>query len=128
MNDPRSRAQRGKIVPSDASVAHEPSAGRGISARGAVRALTDGLLRTAVADELVEGFRTSLARDGHAQRLGAVTAHLAADRDDAEVGALLAAAVAMADGEVDAKEHQLFEQVTQELGISRRRVEELLGR
>jgi tellurite resistance protein len=96
--------------------------------RGAVRTLTDGLLRTAVADELVEGFRGALARDGHARRLGAVTAHLAADRDDAEVGALLAAAVALADGEVDAEEHELFELVTQELGISRRRMDELLGR
>jgi tellurite resistance protein len=36
--------------------------------------------------------------------------------------------VALADGEVDAAEHALFEQVTADLGISPRRIHELLGR
>lgn len=96
--------------------------------RGAVRTLTDGILPAAAADRLVDRFGASLAEAGRDERLGAVIAVLAGDRDDAEVGALLAAAVALADGRVCSDENALFERVTSDLGISRRRLDELLGR
>lgn len=95
--------------------------------RGAVRALTDGLLPGATAAALVERFRDALDREGLDERLGEVTAALAADRDDAEVGVMLAAAVALADGHVDARERALFDEVVSHLGVSARRVAELLG-
>lgn len=96
--------------------------------RGALRTLTDGLLRGAAADQLVEQFREGLDREGLEGRMEAVTARLSADREDAEVAVMLAAAVALADGRVDPGEHALFELVVGHLGVGRRRVDELLGR
>ena len=95
--------------------------------RGAIRTLTDGLLRGATADRLVERFQRALEHDGLEDRLALVTGQLAADRDDAEVGVMLAASVALADDRVGDAERILFDEVTASLGVGRRRVEELLG-
>jgi uncharacterized tellurite resistance protein B-like protein len=95
--------------------------------RGAVRTLTDGLLRGGTADDLVDRFRAQLDAQGLERRLSAVTAKLAADREDAELAALLAAAVALADEQVDARERALFDEIIAALGIGKRRLDELLG-
>lgn len=96
--------------------------------RGAVRTLTDGLLRGSTADKLVERFRAALAADGLDERLTVVTGLIAADREDAEVGVMLAASVALADGSVGDEERSLFDEVIASLGIGRKRLDELLGR
>lgn len=95
--------------------------------RGVVRMLTDGLLRGATADRLVDRFRAALERDGLEERLSEVTGLLAADREDAEIGVMLAAAVALADGNVGADEASMFDRVVSYLGVGKRRVGELLG-
>lgn len=95
--------------------------------RGAVRTLTDGLLRGTTADRLVDRFRTALERDGVEERLSEVSGLLSADREDAEVGVMLAAAVALADGNVGADEASMFERVVSYLGVGKRRIDELLG-
>lgn len=95
--------------------------------RGAIRTLTDGLLRGATADKLVERFAESLERDGLDERLAIVTGRIVADRDDAEVGVMLAASVALADGSVGSEERSLFDEVTASLGVGRKRIDELLG-
>ena len=99
-----------------------------LAVRGAVRTLTEGLLSAASVDGLVEGFAAALEREGLEARIADVTARLAADREDAEVGLMLAAAVALADGRVDDRERELFDEVASQLGVSQRRVDELLGR
>jgi tellurite resistance protein len=96
--------------------------------RGAVRTLADGLLRGGTADDLVDRFRAQLDAEGLARRLEAVTAKLAADREDAELAALLAAAVALADEQVDTRERALFDEIIEGLGIGKRRLDEILGR
>jgi uncharacterized tellurite resistance protein B-like protein len=98
-----------------------------LAVRGAVRTLTDGLVPGRVSDTMVDAFEEHLARDGYDERLHAVTQRIAADRDDAEVGVLLFAAVALSDGVVDAAEREAFERVAEELGVSPRRVAQLLG-
>lgn len=95
--------------------------------RGALRTLTGGALRSAAIDALVREFQEAVLREGLEARIEAVALHLSADREDAEVAVMLAAAVALADGVVDAHEHALFELATTHLGLSRRRVDELLG-
>lgn len=98
-----------------------------LAVRGAVRTLTDGLVPGRVSDTMVDAFEEHLARDGYEERLHTVTQRIAADRDDAEVGVLLFAAVALSDGVVDAAEREAFERVAEELGVSRRRLAQLLG-
>lgn len=95
--------------------------------RGAVRTLTDGMLGGATTDALVTRFEESLEREGLDARLEVVTGQLAADRDDAEVGVMLAASVALADESVGPDERALFDEVTASLGLGRKRIEELLG-
>ncbi len=95
--------------------------------RGMVRTLTDGLLRGTTADWLFERCAAELAREGLDARLDHTTDLLAADRDDAEVALLLAAAVALADDHVQPTEHRLFERVARGLGLSAARVSTLLG-
>src|SRR5689334_24865156 len=51
--------------------------------RGAVRALTDGALRSADIERMLAGFDERRAREGRAARLEHVAAQLAADRSDA---------------------------------------------
>jgi tellurite resistance protein len=95
--------------------------------RGTVRTLTDGLVHGATTDRLIAGFQKALDHQGLEGRLGTVTARLAADREEAEMGALLAAAVALADDRVDEDEETLFHEITEQLGIGKRRLDELLG-
>jgi len=105
------------------------SDGRELTAmRGAVRTLTDGMLRGVTVDRLVDRFSERLAREGLEERVSAVTAVLAADREDAEAGVMLVAAVALADDHVDAREQALFDLVTSYLGVGKRRIDELLDR
>lgn len=95
--------------------------------RGAVRTLTDGLLRGATADALVARFGQHLEAEGYEARLIDVTQRLAADRDDAELALLLFAAVVLADGDVAETERKAFDDLAMELGVSPKRVKELLG-
>lgn len=98
-----------------------------LAVRGAVRTLTDGLVPGRVSDTMVDAFEEQLARDGYEARLHTVTQRIAADRDDAELGVLLFAAVALSDGVVDAAEREAFERVAEELGVSPPRLAQLLG-
>jgi hypothetical protein len=95
--------------------------------RGAVRALTDGVIRSATVDAMLARFDAAEKAQGRAARLAQVTAQLAADREDAEAAFVLAAVMAIADEAPDDAERRLLDELREQLGISRRRAWELLG-
>ncbi len=98
-----------------------------IAVHNAIHLLTDGLLPESLVGELLGRFEESLADQGLEARLEAIATRLALDRRDAEAAFSLAAALAMADEAVNAKERELLETLRSWLGIPRRRAAALLG-
>ena len=94
--------------------------------RGAVRALTDGQLRSATIDAMLARFDEARTHEGQRARLSHVANLLAADRADAEAAYSLAAALALADGGADARELVLLEELGELLGLSRERRAQLV--
>ena len=95
--------------------------------RGAIRALTDGALRTGAIDVMLTRFQAQLQAHGRESRLAQATAQLAADREDAEAAFTLAAVMVIADADPAAQEAQLLSEIRDLLGISRARADLLLG-
>lgn len=95
--------------------------------RGAIRALTDGALRTGAIDVMLARFHAQLKAHGRDGRLSQVTAQLAADREDAEAAFMLAAVMVIADGSHAAEEKALLSEIRELLGIPRGRADSLLG-
>ncbi len=95
--------------------------------RGAARALSDGMLRTAVIDGMLARFEAALRAYGRELRLAQITAQLAKDRPDAEAAFMLAAVMAIADEAPDERERALLEELRELLGIAQARARELLG-
>ncbi|MET0343769.1 MAG: TerB family tellurite resistance protein [Polyangiales bacterium] len=95
--------------------------------RGAIRALTDGALRTGAIDALLARFQAGLEVHGRDARLAQVTAQLAADREDAEAAFTLAAVMVIADDQRSETEERLLAETRELLGISARRAGLLLG-
>ena len=94
---------------------------------GALVALSDGVLGGSLVHWLLERFERALAEQGREERLQQIGGQLSADRDDAEAAFTLAAAVAMADGRVDARENQLVNELGEWLGISPKRAALILA-
>jgi tellurite resistance protein len=95
--------------------------------RGAIRALTEGALRTQDIEGMLSRFDRGLAHQSREDRLAQVTAQLAADRSDAEASFTLAAVMAIADDLPDQREQQMLEELREQLGISKKRAQILLG-
>ncbi len=93
----------------------------------AARLLTGNLLSGADIDELLDRCEASIREQGAALRLQAIGSRLSADRLDRETAFTLAAAVALADDDVDATEIDLVGSVAEWYGVSSRRARELLG-
>jgi tellurite resistance protein len=85
--------------------------------RGAIRALTDGQLRSAMIDDMLAGFDDALLREGRSARLAFAAARLSADRADAEAAFSLAAAIALADSSADPRELAMLEELGDMLGL-----------
>lgn len=94
---------------------------------GAARILTDGLLQEAQLEQLLAHCAAVAAEHGVSSRLQMLGARLCADRMDRETAFSLAAAVAMADKQLDPRESELINDVAEWYGISSRRLGELLG-
>lgn len=94
--------------------------------RGAVRELTEGFVRSATLNALIEGLETVLARDGQEARLNSVVEMLQEDVPGAESAFVLAAAVAYADEQIDDRENELLNTFAEKAGISGERANELL--
>jgi uncharacterized tellurite resistance protein B-like protein len=95
--------------------------------RGAIRALTDGALRTSAIDALLATFEGAVRAHGREQRLAQVAGQLAADRAEAETAFMLAAVMAIADDERAGKERDTLHELRELLGISSTRARFLVG-
>ena len=96
------------------------------SLRGAVRGLSDNLLRTGTINVMLENFEKRLQDHGRDERLREIAEELAEHPSDAESAFTLAAAVALADDEVHDEEQAFINQLAEWLGISAERAGELL--
>src|SRR6187399_1460895 len=73
--------------------------------RGAIRGLTDNLLRSGTINVLLEAFEKRLAESGRDARLHEIAEELAGDPHEAEAAFALAAAIALADDAVSDEEN-----------------------
>ncbi|HVU03208.1 MAG TPA: TerB family tellurite resistance protein [Polyangiaceae bacterium] len=94
--------------------------------RGAIRGLTANLLHEGTIQVMIETYEKTLAAEGREARLKAIGAQLAGHVSDAEGAFALAAAVALADDDVDQEEQDLVEQLASWFGITPTRAEQLL--
>jgi tellurite resistance protein len=94
--------------------------------RGALRGLSGDVLRTGIINVMLEQFEHRLNAEGRDARLADLAGLLAEHSEDAEAGFVLAAAVALADGEVDEAENALINQLCHWFHIDPTRAEHLL--
>lgn len=93
--------------------------------RGALREL-DPRIRTRHVDAMMDESARRLEREGRAARLTAVAAALDEDPVRGEIAFVLAAAVASVDGQIDASESCLLDELARALGIDEATAAELL--
>lgn len=94
--------------------------------RGAIRGLTDDLLRTGTINVMLETYQKRLAETGCDARLQEIAEQLAEDPNEAESAFTLAAAVALADDEVSDDENAFINRLAEWFGISAPRAAEVL--
>ncbi len=94
--------------------------------RGAIRGLTDNLLRTGTINVLLETYEQRLSGSGRDARLHEIAQQIADDPAEAEGAFALAAAVALADDEVTAEENAFINQLAEWFGISAARAAQIL--
>lgn len=96
--------------------------------RGAIRGLTDGVLRTGTMNVMLESYGERLREQGRDARLREIASELGEEPTEAEGAFALAAAVALADDEVAEEENALINQLADWFGIVPERATELLDR
>ena len=94
--------------------------------RGAIRGLTDNLLRTGTINVMLEGYAKRLAESGRDARLHEIADEIAEDPNEAEGAFALAAAEALADDDVSDEENAFINQLAEWFGISAARSAEIL--
>jgi tellurite resistance protein len=94
--------------------------------RGAVRGLTDNLLRTGTINVMLENYAKRLAEQGRDARLREIASDIAEETSEAEAAFALSAAIALADDEITAEENAFINQLAEWFGISSERAGELL--
>jgi tellurite resistance protein len=94
--------------------------------RGAIRDLTDDLLRSGTINVMFESYGKRLAESGRDARLQEIAEEIAEDPNEAEGAFLLAAAVALADDNVSDEENTFINQLAEWFGITAERAAEIL--
>ena len=94
--------------------------------RGAIRDLTDDLLRSGTINVMFESYEKRLADSGRDARLQEIAEEIADDPNEAEGAFLLAAAVALADDDVRDEENAFINQLAEWFGIADERAAEIL--
>ncbi|MDX2052775.1 MAG: TerB family tellurite resistance protein [Polyangiaceae bacterium] len=97
-----------------------------VALRGAIRGLTDNLLRSGTIKVMVENYQQRLAEQGRDARLQEIAEELADEPSEAEGAFALAAAIALADDNVAPEENALINQLADWFGISEARADEIL--
>jgi uncharacterized tellurite resistance protein B-like protein len=104
----------------------EPAATERQALNAALAVLSDGQIRQAAIDSMLNGFQDRARNEGTEARLWQLGVHLSADRDDRETAFSLGAVMALADDQVDVRENQALRWVQEYFGLSDRRVSEIL--
>lgn len=94
--------------------------------RGAIRGLTDNILRSGTIKVMLENYEKRLKTDGREERLRQIAEELSEDPSEAEGAFALAAAVALADDSVADEENAFINQLAEWFGISPERASEIL--
>jgi tellurite resistance protein len=94
--------------------------------RGAVRGMSDGLIRSGTIKVMLENFEVRLREHGRDERLREIADELQDEPREAEGAFALAAAVALADDEVADAENAFINQLAEWFGIGNARAMEIL--
>ena len=94
--------------------------------RGAIRGLSDNLLRSGTINVMIENYEKRLVEQGKDERLREIAEEIAEEPSEAEGAFALAAAIALADDEVADEENALINQLAEWFGISEDRADEIL--
>lgn len=94
--------------------------------RGAIRGLSDNLLRSGTINVMIENYQKRLAEQGRDARLQEIAEEIAEEPSEAEGAFALAAAVALADEEIADEENALINQLAEWFGISEERAGQIL--
>ena len=94
--------------------------------RGAVRGLTDNVLRTGTINVMLENYAQKLASEGREERLRQIAEEISEEPAEAEGAFALAAAVALADDDVAEEENAFINQLAEWFGLSPERAGEIL--
>lgn len=94
--------------------------------RGAIRGLTDNLLRSGTINVMLENYEKRLAEQGRDARLQEIAEEIAEEKSEAEGAFALSAAIALADDEVTEEENEFINQLAEWFGIPPERASEIL--
>ncbi len=94
--------------------------------RGAIRGLTDNILRSGTIKVMLENYQARLEQEGREERLRQIAEEIAEDPQEAEGAFALAAAVALADDTVSEEENAFINQLAEWFGISDERAGQIL--
>ena len=94
--------------------------------RGAIRGLTDNLLRSGTINVMLENYEKRLAEQGRDARLHEIAEEISEEPSEAEGAFALAAAVALADDEIADEENEFINQLADWFGIADDRAAEIL--
>jgi tellurite resistance protein len=94
--------------------------------RGAIRGLTDNVLRTGTINVMLENYQRRLESDGREERLHQIAETISEEASEAEGAFALAAAVALADDDIAEEENALINQLAEWFGIEPERSRQIL--
>lgn len=94
--------------------------------RGAIRGLTDNLLRTGTINVMLENYARRLSEQGRDARLQEIASEIAEEKSEAEGAFALSAAIALADDMVTEEENRFINQLAEWFGIAPERAGEIL--
>jgi tellurite resistance protein len=94
--------------------------------RGAIRGLTDNVLRTGTINVMLENYAQRLSEQGRDARLQEIASDIAEETSEAEGAFALSAAIALADDRITDEENEFINQLAEWFGISPARTSEIL--
>lgn len=95
--------------------------------RGAIRGLTDNLLRSGTINVMLEKYAERLREQGRDARLQEIAGEISEERSEAEGAFALSAAIALADDQVSEEENDFINQLADWFGIAPERASEILN-
>jgi tellurite resistance protein len=93
---------------------------------GAIHILAGGATPAAQIDAMIDRFQQDLDVQGAEARLAGIGVRFGTDREDREIAFTLAAAMALADEELDWRENQTLLWIQEYFGLSSRRIASLV--